>query len=312
MALYDREYDSRLPYGNRINPLVILLAINMIIFVTLAFFKALVYLRFPEGGAVNGFFDNNILSWFALSNKPIVVTRPWTIFTYAFVHLGVWNLFANMLWLWAFGYVLIDLTGTRNVAPIYIYGAVMSAMAFILCTNILPVSNIQSDSHLYFGAGASVMAIALAATTVSPNYKILPMLGGGIPVWFITLLFVSIDLATIPLNNPSIHISHITGGITGFLIIFLLKRGYDMCAWMNNFYDWSMNLFNPDKPARKQNFKNTLFCNSSSVPYKSQSKITQQKIDDILDKINREGVNKLSLEEKEFLQRVGSEEIKDK
>ncbi|WP_262915501.1 hypothetical protein [Niabella ginsengisoli] len=41
MGISDRNYDSRLSFGGKINPLVVLLAIAMIIFVVLTFLKEL-------------------------------------------------------------------------------------------------------------------------------------------------------------------------------------------------------------------------------------------------------------------------------
>ena len=48
------------------------------------------------------------------------VTRPWTLLTHMFVHdtSNVWHILGNMLWLWAFGYILQDLTGNRKLIPI--------------------------------------------------------------------------------------------------------------------------------------------------------------------------------------------------
>ena len=43
-----------------------------------------------------------------------------------------------MLWLWCFGYILQDLTGSKKIIPILIYGALGGAIAFILAYNLLP------------------------------------------------------------------------------------------------------------------------------------------------------------------------------
>lgn len=310
MALSDRDYDSRLSFGTRVNPLVVLIGICMIIFVVLAFFRALSYLRFQQGADVLGYFDKNILSWFALSPKlSEVITKPWTILSHEFVHTGVWQLFGNMLWLWCFGYVFIDLTGNRKLIPVFLYGALAGVVAYLLACSFLPALQLQNVPQ-YFGAGAGIMAICIAATTIAPNYKLLPFLNGGISLWIISVLYVVINITTIPASNPATHIAHLAGGAAGFLFIFLLRRGYDGSDWMNNLYDWFMNLFNPEKPKKGHNIKTALFYKSTTEPFKKTPNVTQQKLDEILDKINLQGYNKLTDEEKEFLKRASQEDLK--
>ncbi|HYM93261.1 MAG TPA: DUF6576 domain-containing protein, partial [Chitinophagaceae bacterium] len=68
-------------------------------------------------------------------------------------------------------------------------------------------------------------------------------------------------------------------------------------------------LFNPDKPARgKKPIKEELFYKTSSRPYNKTPNITQQRIDEILDKINQKGYNFLTDEEKELLKRASKED----
>ena len=69
------------------------------------------------------------------------------------------------------------------------------------------------------------------------------------------------------------------------------------------------NIINDDKPKKGRRIKTELFYKSSSKPYKKTSNITQQKIDDILDKINQKGYSSLSEDEKEILKRASKEDL---
>jgi hypothetical protein len=95
----------------------------------------------------------------------------------------------------------------------------------------------------------------------------------------------------------------------GFLFIYFLKRGYDWSKWMSNFFDWINNLFNPNKPKKGENSKEELFYKSTSAPYKKTMNLTRQRVDEILDKINEQGYNKLTDEEKELLKRASKEKL---
>ncbi|HEX7753751.1 MAG TPA: rhomboid family intramembrane serine protease [Niabella sp.] len=310
MGISDRNYDSRLSFGTRVNPLVILIALSMITFVVLAFFKALTYLRFPEGGAVMGYFNDHILSTIALSPKlGIALSKTWTFLTYSFVQVNVWELIANMLWLWCFGYIFIDITGTRKLVPLFLYATVFSGLVYVLVSR-----SMHPETHAlpYFcGSGACILAIAVATTTIAPNYKLFPLLNGGVSLWIITLIYAVIDFATTPAGVPALYFSQITAGLTGFLFIFLLRKGYDGSEWMNHLYDWFINLFNPEKHLARKKIKDTYFYKTSVSPFAKSAKLTQQRLDAILDKMNQSGgYETLTQEEKELLKRASQEDFK--
>jgi hypothetical protein len=85
--------------------------------------------------------------------------------------------------------------------------------------------------------------------------------------------------------------------------------GYDWSEWMNNFFDWVNNLFNPDKPKRGKSSKELLFYKSSTAPYKKTTNITQERVDEILEKIHQQGYQFLSEEEKEILKKASDVEL---
>jgi membrane associated rhomboid family serine protease len=255
-------------------------------------------------------YEKNILSWVTLpAYLPDLLTRPWTLITHFFSHDGVWHLLGNMLWLWAFGHILQDLSGNRKIIPIFLYGAFAGALAFIISFNIIPALKVDLITQRALGASAGVMAVAIATTVLAPGYRIFPMINGGIPLRVVTMIFVIIDLATIPYNNPGGHIAHLAGAGMGFLFMVMLRNGKDGSIWINNFFDWVNNLFNPEKPKKGKEIKKQLFYKSTVSPYKKTTIITQQRIDEILDKIGQRGYESLTPDEKEILKQASKEEF---
>ena len=286
---------------------MMLIAICLIMFVGLAFMKAVWYFRFPKEIAPS-LFTKNVLGWFALpADGERMLNRPWTIITHMFAHDNIWKVFSNMLWLWCFGYIMQDLTGNKKIVPIFIYGGLAGGIAFMLAYNFIPSLHTQLPYASAIGASSGVMALAVATTMVSPKYKIFPMIGGGIPLWALTALYVISDLATVSISDTGNLVAHLAGAFAGFLFIVFLRRGYDCSEWMSNFFDWVNNLFNPDKPKKGKDIKEELFYKSSSAPYKKTLNVTQQRVDEILDKINQKGYNFLTDEEKELLKRASKE-----
>ena len=309
MAYSEKEYKQRVSLGQSNNALTMLIIVNLVTFVILAFIKVMFHFLYRGEGEAIGLYEQQILKWFILpADIGQLASRPWTIITHMFVHDGIMHILGNMLWLWMFGYIMQDLTGNRKLIPIFIYSGLAGALSFILAYNFLP--GLKSDIlPVALGASAGIMGIAVATTMVAPGYRLLPMLNGGIPLWIVTVLYLIIDLATIPYNNTGGHIAHLAGGFMGFMFIVLLRRGYDWSEWMNNFFDWVNNLFNPDKPRKGKDIKDELFYKSGSAPFKKTPNVTQQRVDEILDKINQKGYNFLTDEEKDLLKRASKEDI---
>ena len=310
LAYSEKKYRSKISFKQDNNSLLTLIAICLVLFVGLAFLKAVWYSRFPKEEAL-GYFNQQVLSWFVLpATTGELIRKPWTIITHMFVHDDFWRILSNMLWLWCFGFIMQDITGNRKLIPVFIYGSLGGAIGFILAYNLIPSLAALANNAVLIGSSAGVMAVAVVITIISPRYRIFPMIAGGIPLWVLTAVFIIADLATVSIYDTGGLIAHISGGVTGFLFMWLLRRGYDMSDWMNNFFDWVNNLFNPDKPSRKSKpIKEQLFYKTDDKPYTITPKVTQKRVGDILDRISRDGYQFLTDEEKEFLKRAGETDL---
>lgn len=301
--LREDRYRKRMMLGQDGNSLVILLVILAVVFCIFKFIFIALWMSGMDQASLQQAFYVNIFNWFNLpADLNTLVTRPWTIITYMFLHDGVWHLLGNVLWLWAFGYILQDLTGNNKLIPIFLYGGFAGAFVFLLTYNIIPRLPVGATLE---GASAGVMAVAIATTVLAPAYRIFPMLNGGIPLWVLTIIFVIIDFASIPVSNTGGHIAHLAGAAMGFVFIKQLQRGNDWSSWVNNFFDWVGNLFNPNKKEWKKTARQNFYYKTEGTqPFKKIPNITQKRIDDILDKINQRGYRSLTDEEKEILKRA--------
>jgi membrane associated rhomboid family serine protease len=288
------------------NSLIMMIGVLALIFCIFKF----IYITYYLSGLTRESFYSNIFNWFILpAEVDKILDRPWTVLTYMFMHEGVFHMLGNVLWLWAFGYILQDLAGNNKLVPLFLYGGIAGAFLFVVTNNLFPVLSSTIEGRTLQGASAGVMAIAIATTTLAPDYRIFPMLNGGIPLWIVTIIFVIIDFASIPSENGGGHIAHIGGAFIGLIFVLQLKRGNDWSAWMNRFFRWTSNLFNPDKKEWKKTAKKDLYYNTKGTqPYKKVSNITQKRIDEILDKINQQGYRLLTDEEKEILKRASEDE----
>lgn len=306
MGIYDRDYKTSRFTDNLLdNAVVRLIIIIIVVFVLFQFIR--VFYLFSFTNDADGKFMNDIYNNLALPGGfDQFIRKPWTLVTYMFYHDDIWHIIGNMLWLWMFGYIFHSLTGNKQIIPLFIYGGLGGAIIFLLSYTFFPALRVQNVNMV--GASGGIMAIVVAATVLAPGYRIFPMIRGGIPLWVLTVLYLIIDLALIPKNNNTGgRIAHLAGGITGFLFVFALRRGYDWSIGLNRFFDWVNDLFNPDKPRKKT--KEQLFYKSQRKPFTKTPNLSQQRIDEILDKINQQGFNSLTAEEKELLKKAGKEDL---
>jgi membrane associated rhomboid family serine protease len=298
---------NRITLGSDGNALVALFTINVIFFLLLITIQV-VYFFFQANQSL---FNTQVVQYFQLpAGLTKLSERPWTILTYMFSHTGIIPILSNMIWLWAFGFILQELTGNKKLIPIYIYGGLAGALGFILANYLIPPLKPFISNASLIGANASTMAVAVATTTLAPHYRFFKNLNGGIPLWVLTLIYILIDFAGVASLSAGFSLAHLCGGLSGFLFVYLLRKEKDGSIWMNNFYHWFMNLFNPDKKNSHSSIKEKVFYNlDGRKPYHKTSNITQQRVDEILDKISQKGYHFLSDEEKNILKRAAEEDL---
>lgn len=301
-----KNYKVRLGEDN--NALTWLIIINVVAFVLLRFIWVFILLENGKETAPK-IFDQNVTQWVSLpATFEFFLYKPWTIFTHMFVSNDTLSTLSNMLWLWCFGFILQDLAGNKKLFPLYLYGGFTGAVVFMLCSNLIPSLQTESGDYLA-GPGAAIMCIAAATTTLAPDFRFFPQLNGGIPLWVVSIVYAAISFATVTAGNPALSFAFIASACMGFIFIKQLQKGKDWSAWLNQFCNWFINLFNPDKKQITKHQGKEMYYKVSREPFKKTPNVSQQKLDDILDKINETGYDHLTEEEKEFLKKASREDI---
>lgn len=268
------------------NPVFFYIGINTIVFVAVALFGVTYFLA---GNTAIPFLDY-AREYFAFpAALPKIAIRIHTLITYQFLHEGILHVLFNMLWLFWLGRIFSDFVKPRQFHFVYLTGGVMGAVFFALAYNIFPVFAGQIYAATIIGSSASVMAIAVATTTLLPDYTMSLMLIGNIKLRYIILIYIVIDLIGIASTNAGGSFAHLGGAFMGFIYIKLLQSGTDMSAVFNVFKKKpKLKVVRNDAP-RKETAKD------------KNARVNQKDVDRILDKISKSGYDKLSKEEKETL-----------
>lgn len=299
-----RYYLDKKPLlGANNNALVWLIAINCCICIVLNFL--FLVFKITEGTNSNGNYNSSILQWFMLKpNAHQLLSKPWTIITYMFSHLNFFPLLGNCLWLWAFGYILQDLMGNKQIIPLYLYGGLVGGLVYVITASYIPA--LQMNSTNFFsaeGASFAVMAIVVATTVLAPMYKIFPFIGNGIPLFVLTLIYIGFNAIGMISVNTAYFLGFIGAAAIGYIYIKQLQNGNDWGNWMHKFVAWANDLYNPSKKNNKP-LSQQVFYKTNQPTFTKTLNINQERIDVILDKINKFGYNKLSQEDKDFLDKI--------
>ena len=198
----------------------------------------------------------------------------WQPFTYMFFHGGIWHVLINMFVLWMFGNELERLWGKKFFLNYYFttgVGAGLVTMIFGL-NSMTPI----------VGASGAVYGVLLAYGVIYPNRQV--YLYGLIPIksiWFVIGVGVIAFLSSFNEMSQISHLTHLSGMIIGYL---LLKKPVRLKAlW------FSISKRVTEYKVQKEE-KKVL-----------QQHVIERDVDQILDKINREGFNSLSEEEQDRL-----------
>lgn len=230
---------------------------------------------------------------------PVFVTKPWTIFTYMFLHEGFFHLLFNMIMLYFGGLIFQEYLSQQKLLWTYILGGIFGGLFFVTAFNVFPAFSSVTNISIAMGASASVLAIIIAISTYVPDYTVHLFLIGKLKLKYLAIAFILIDLLSISADNPGGHIAHLGGALWGFIYAFSLKNGRD---FYKVFYSFNLPKFTWGSKNKK--FNTTRNFNQRPLTdedYNYRKTATQEEIDKILDKISKSGYSSLTKNEKELL-----------
>jgi len=284
--------------------------VSKIILVNVAAFIAMNLLNifdFQNGADQHSFFQTVKDALSLPSSFSSLMKQPWSIITHMFLHLGFWHIIWNMLLLYWFGQIVGDFIGDDKILPLYIMSGIFGGLVYMIHDLYLPGGT--GGAAYAMGASAAVMAIIWTAAMLSPDYRMHLLLLGPVKLKYIALGLLFMDLVGSAGNmNQGGHFAHIGGAVFGMLYIYLLRKGTDVMepfAALGNKRSYPKTKSKPIKKTSRSKFKVVHNSSKTDSQEKSTSSFNQQEeLDRILDKINVNGYDKLTEEEKDFLYRA--------
>jgi len=195
----------------------------------------------------------------------------WQLATYAFLHAGVMHILFNMLFLYWFGREIEIVWGTRRFLAFYFSAAVFAGLIFA-CVHYV----FGPLAFGCIGASGAIMALVMVYGLWWPNRIILFMFIVPMRIRTFVLITIGIEiLSLLEVQNGIANMAHLGGLLYGFLVI----RG------------------GPALTRVREKYQRL---------HRQDSAADQRRLDELLDKVHRKGINSLSWRERRFLRKFSA------
>ncbi|MBT8398094.1 MAG: rhomboid family intramembrane serine protease [Gemmatimonadetes bacterium] len=230
--------------------------------------------------------------WFAFSPST-VLTRPWGVVTYMFLHGGLMHLFVNMLVLFFFGPPLEARWGSTDFLRFYlICGLGGVALSFVF-----------APSASIVGASAAIYGLMLAFALTWPEAPI--YIWGIFPVkakWLVGFLFVVSLMSAFGSSGDNIaHFAHLGGIVTGF---FYLRSNWRPGGASSAKRPGGVRVRRMAIVPREDSSGKTATEQAPPESWSTKDEAMLDEVDRILDKISAQGMTSLTSKERETLDHV--------
>ena len=219
---------------------------------------------------------------------PALPFRPWTLFTYMFLHAGLGHLFFNMIGLFFFGPRLEGRLGSRGFLGLYFLSGLGGAAFSFAFSYGSPV----------VGASAAVYGILIGFAMYWPREPI--YIYGVFPVqarWLATgIVAISLYSGIAGSGGGTAHFAHLGGLAVGAGFLSLRDRhlGKDQREFQRK-VNRSPSMAGSESDARKR---------WTSINLVAMHQLNRNEVEELLARVDREGMGAISIEERQFLDRM--------
>lgn len=243
-----------------------------------------------------------VLQWLELpASFTRLITQPWSLFTYMFMHAGLFHILFNMLWLYWFGQLFLQFFSAKHLRGVYLLGGICGGLLYMVAYNVFPYFQPVVDGAMLLGASASVLAIVVAAAYREPNYPLQLFIFGTVRLKYLALIAIILDVLLITSDNAGGHIAHLGGALAGLWFAASLSKGRDLTAWINRLLDAFTSLFDRKPRRPKMKVRYAKGGRQQDYDYNARKKAQSDEIDRILDKLKKSGYENLTADEKKSL-----------
>jgi membrane associated rhomboid family serine protease len=245
-----------------------------------------------------------ILNWLAMpAEMTKLITRPWTVVTYMFLHYSFLHILFNLFALYWFGRIFAKFLTGNNLLSVYVLGGLAGAAVYFSAYNLFPFLTPEKASAMVLGASAAIYAILVAVAFIVPNYTIYIPFISQVKIKWLAIAFIVLDLISLPAGqNMGGHIAHLGGALFGYTYAVQHRQGNDITKWFEKILLSFVSVFK-QKTKMHVSYKRPSGRRrpETDMEYNARKKAEQDEINRILDKVSTSGYGSLTKREKEIL-----------
>jgi membrane associated rhomboid family serine protease len=235
--------------------------------------------------------------WFDLTARGILRGQLWRLVTFDFLHSprDPWHIIINLFVLYIAGQKLLSNHTQKEFLLFYLASGLAAGVSFLLW------SLLRGDQGHVVGASGSVAAVLLLYAMYWPRDRWLIFYIIPVPVIALVLLSIALDLhpvlyelGTGQRRDNVAHVAHLGGMLFAFL--------YYRFGWRLEPYVADFSLKNTSKL-----FKRQPKLRVHRPAFEESNDEMQQRMDELLEKISREGEASLTSSERDTLNRISRE-----
>ena len=230
---------------------------------------------------------------------PRVPLELWRYVTYMFIHVDFMHFFFNMLMLWMFGSEVAEWMGTRHFVSMYFFCGIFAALfSFFMC--LLGLTN-----NPIIGASGALMGIFVAYYKFFPERMLLMFFIIPMKIKHAMWVMIALDIFFANSGDMIAHFAHLGGVVAGFLYMALYQNSSNgsLLSGFSRLFSRKAEKFSGRSSGRSSDE------NDTAEPEVLEGEVfyvdEQKRMDDILRKVEREGIQSLTESEREFLLRAG-------
>lgn len=237
--------------------------------------------------------DNLLIYLFSVTPAAVVENLfIWQIFTYQFFHGDFLHILFNMFLLWMFGSQLEEVWGSKEFLRYYLFcgtgaGLIIFVWNLFFANPLVPT----------LGASGALYGVMLAYAVYWPDRELLLMMVFPLKTKYVIAIYAAISFFSMMGGSGGgiSHVGHLGGFIAGFIYLHFF-RNIGVFKALN--FGGSASSFAQTMQVKKQR----ALWNRRKREYEQEQE-EAHRVDELLAKISREGINSLSASERRFLQR---------
>ncbi len=161
------------------------------------------------------FIGPGVEDWLATNSDDIFHKfQVWRLLTATLLHDGPWHILMNMLFLWMVGREMEPFYGTRDFTALYVSAAFFST----LCWAVADTFDRNPGHAIMIGASGAVMAVVVLYTLYYPRREVLLFIF-PVEMWLLLVIYLGSDLLQLlgHSREPVAFAAHLGGAAFGYL-----------------------------------------------------------------------------------------------